>query len=134
MTAFLDTSVVLRYLTGHPPHLAVVAAEIIDGAGDLWVTATTVGEAFYVLTRVYDVERRLAVETLIAFLEREQILSYAIDKDYLLQGLRFALPSGRVAIADALIWATARSAGADGVYTFDQRFPSEGMPVLQSLT
>ena len=54
----------------------------------------------------------MAVETLIALLERERILSYAIDKDYLLRGLRLALPSGRVAVADALIWATARTAGA----------------------
>lgn len=44
MSGLLDTSVVVRYLTGDPPDLAEKAARIIDWDEDLQVTAVVVAE------------------------------------------------------------------------------------------
>ena len=37
--------------------------------------------------------------------------------------------SGRVNVADAMIWAEARTAGIEVIYSFDQRFPSDGLEI-----
>lgn len=42
-------------------------------------------------------------------------------------------PSGRVSFGDAMVWAAARSAGVEVVYTFDRRFPSVGIEVRREL-
>ena len=52
---------------------------------------------------------------------------YAIDKAFVLQGLIMCRPSGRVSVADAMIWAAARMAGASAIYTFDERFPGDNV-------
>ena len=42
-------------------------------------------------------------------------------------------PSGRVSIADAMIWAAARTDRASAIYTFDRRFPGDGIEIRQTL-
>ena len=132
MTSFLDTNILLRYLTGEPPEQAEIAAAIIDGTGDLWVTMTSVEETSYILTRSLGIPRNEVVETLVAFLDRERIIPYAIDKEYLIHGLLMCLPSEGISVADALTWAAARTANAEVVYSFDENFPAEGVQVLRT--
>lgn len=60
------------------------------------------------------------------FLQRENISMVAVDKGLILQALLLCKPSRRVSFADAMIWAVARS-GDKVVYSFDERFPSEGL-------
>ena len=126
MSGFLDTSVVIRYLTGDTPELADRAAEIIESGDDLWVTDGVLAEVAHVLMSVYRRPRHMVVDGLVAFVQRQGILTYSLDKGLVIQGLLMCRPSGRVSFTDALIWASARSAGSEIVYTFDQRFPSDG--------
>ena len=124
MSGLLDTSVVVRYLTGDPPELAEQAAKIIDQEDDLLVTDVVLTETAYVLTSVYQVPRQVAVDHLIAFLQKENISSFALDKSSVLHALLLCRPSGRVSFADAMVWAAARSASNRVVYSFDERFPN----------
>lgn len=125
--AFLDTNMVIRYLTGQPREQADRADGIINGVRALLVSDVVLVETAYVLRTQYRVSREAIIDQLIDLVQRENILVYAIDKDLALQGLRMCRPSGRVSVADAMLWAAARTAGASTIYTFDERFPSDSV-------
>lgn len=129
MSGFLDTSIVVRYLTGEPPELAEKAARIIDGEERLQVTDVVLAETAYVLTSVYGISRSVVVDHLIAFLQKENISPFALDKGVVLQALLLCRSSGRVSFADAMLWAAARSSGGNVVYSLDERFPEDGLQV-----
>ena len=129
MNGILDTSVIVRYLTGDPPDLADRAATIIDTGADLLVTDVALVETAYALTTVYGVPREVAVDYLITFLQKKNIYTLGLDKDMALHALLLCRPSGRVSFADAMVWAAARSSGSQVIYSFDERFPSDGVEV-----
>ena len=85
----------------------------------------------YVLTRVYRISRQQVVDQLVEFLQKANINSYALDKGLVIQALLMCRQSGRVSFGDAVIWATARTAGDTVTYSFDDRFPSDGMEIRQ---
>ena len=129
MSSLLDTSIVVRYLTGDSPELAEKAALIIDGEERLQVTDVVLTETAYVLTSVYKIPRSVVVDHLMAFLQKENIFVFALDKGLVLQALLLCKPSGRVSFADAMVWAAARSSESKMVYTLDERFPSDGLEI-----
>ncbi len=129
MTRFLDTSVVVRYLTGIPADQAAIAGLVIDQPDRLMISGVALAETAFVLRSVYRVAREDIVDRMMEFVRKENIETYALDKSYVLQGLFMCRPSGRVSFADALIWAEARSGTGDFIYSFDQRFPSDGITV-----
>ena len=133
LARFLDTSVVVRYLTGMPPDEAVAAGSIIDRSELLAIGGVALVETAYVLTSVYRLPRETVIDRLLEFVQRENIETRGLDKGYVIQGLLMCRPSGRVSVSDALIWAEARSAGGDTVYSFDFRFPSDGIEVRTGL-
>jgi predicted nucleic acid-binding protein len=130
MSGLLDTSMIVRYLTGDPPDLADQAAQVIDQEADLIVTDVVIAETAYVLYSVYRLPRQEVVDHLILFLQKQNIQPFALDKNVLLQALLLCRPSGRVSFADALIWAAACMTEEKVVYTLDERFPREGVNVL----
>jgi len=132
LRSLLDTSVVVRYLTGDPPEMAEQAARIIDGQQELQVSDVTLVETAYVLTSVYGVLRDIVVDHLIAFLQKENISPLGLDKGLVLQALLLCRPSGRISFADAMIWAAARSANIGIVYSMDERFPGDGLEIRRT--
>ena len=131
--SFVDTNIVVRYLTGDPPEQAAEAVRIIHEEQDLWITDVVFNEAAYVLVMQSDFSREQTIDGLIRLVRRNNISVYAIDKDFALQGLRMCRPSNRISVADAMIWVAARSGGARTIYTFDRRFPSEAIELRQSV-
>lgn len=127
--SLLDTSVIVRYLTGDPPRLAARAARIIDGEKALAVTGVVIAETAFVLSSVYGVPRMALVDRLLELLQKENIAVLHLDKGAVLQALLLCRPSNRISFADAMVWAAARSVGAEAVYSFDERFPREGLIV-----
>ena len=111
----------------------MIVASIVDEVGDLWITDVVLNETAYVLRNRYAVGREGIVDLLIGFVRKANVSVYGMDKSFVLQGLRMCRPSGRVSFADAMVWAAARSAGAEVVYTFDRRFPGEGIEVRREL-
>jgi predicted nucleic-acid-binding protein len=127
LSGLLDTSVVVRYLTGDPPELADRVARIIDSTTPLQITDVVLVEAAYVLISVYKMPRAAVVDALIALLQRNNIRPFALGKATVLEALLLCRPSARVAFADAMVWAVARSCAPPTVYTFDKRFPADGV-------
>lgn len=126
----LDANPVLRYLLAdHPDHFARAQA-LIESERSLRISVLTLAEIGYVLTRVAGVPREDAVDALIDLLERENIDAHEVDTDLAIQALRLCRPSGRVNFGDAMLWAVARASSAR-VWTFDERFPSQGIRVQQ---
>jgi predicted nucleic acid-binding protein len=129
MPALLDTSVVVRYLTGDPPRMAMRAARVIDGPAELGLTDVVIVETAYVLSSAYGTPRTAIVDALVALVQKRNLVVPGLDKAAVIQGLLLCRPSRRVSFADAMIWAAARSLRADVVYSFDDRFPEHGVAV-----
>lgn len=125
----IDTSVLVRYLTGDPPGTAVRARAIIDEGGDVFLCDVVLLETAHVLRAVYGVPRTAIIDALVLFVRRANVRTVDHPKDIVAAALELCRPSGRVSIADALIWASAKAAGVP-VITFDARFPRHGIEVL----
>jgi predicted nucleic acid-binding protein len=132
MTAALDTSFVVRYMMGSPADSARQASEVIDSTEELEISGIALAETAFVLTTVYQVPRGRAADQLIDLVRKENISLTGLTKDLAIQGLLMCRPSGRVSFADALIWAAARTGGSEVVYSFDRRFPDDGLEVRTS--
>jgi predicted nucleic-acid-binding protein len=124
---FLDTNTLVRYLVRDDPGTATRATGLIESERSLRVSVIILAETGYVLTRVYRVGREEVVDVLIEFLNRENIAVHEFASDLAIQALRLCRPSGRVNFADALLWAAARAATPARVWSFDERFPVEGI-------
>lgn len=120
---------VVRYLTGDPPHLFPASLRLIDGGDDLLLSGVVVAETAHVLTSYYGASRAQVVDHLLLLLQKENIDMLHVPKELAIGALAECRPSGRVSIPDALIWAAARSEDLP-VYTLDRRFPSENVTVL----
>jgi predicted nucleic acid-binding protein len=117
MNEALDTSVVLRLLTGEPAPLAEVAwAHLARCTAPVAVDTLVVGESYFALRHHYGVPHRDAVEALVALVHSEQLTCPA--------GVREALAEARdgnhPGVMDRLILAAARGAERT-LLTFDRR-------------
>jgi predicted nucleic-acid-binding protein len=126
----LDASFVVRYLTGQPVDLAQRARDVIESPLMLGITDVGIVESAYVLTSVYLMPREAVVDALAALIRRRNVTVMGADEEYTVLGLLMCRRSPRVSFGDAMIWAVARSRGVPAVFTFDERFPSEGIARL----
>ena len=128
MKALVDPSLLVRYLTGDPPHLAEKAAQVLDGEETLGITEVALVETAYVLESVYGVPRKEVVDALLALLQKANLKAVGGDKDLWMRALLLCRRR-RVSFGDALIWAAALASGVRRVYTLDARFPEEEIAV-----
>jgi hypothetical protein len=78
---------------------------------------------------VYGASRAAVVDHLVAFVQRENIVPFGLDKGLLVRGLTLCRPSRRVSFVDALVWTAARSSQVMRVYSLDERFPNDGIEI-----
>jgi predicted nucleic-acid-binding protein len=124
---FLDTSVVVRYLTDDPPEMAAEAAGVIDGTETVVLSEVVLVESAYVLESVYGVARSDLVDALMSLVQRRNIILLNLSKPIALEALAMCRDSRRHSFSDAVLWAEAVDAGAERIFTFDRRFPSTGV-------
>lgn len=124
----IDTSFLVRYLTGDPPDSAARARRVIEGDITIILSEVVILETAHVVRSLYDVPREVIIDSLIAFLRRRNVETLDRSKSHLASALLLCRPSGRVSIADALVWAQARATD-NPVFTFDRRFPVDGIEV-----
>lgn len=133
--AFLDTSYVVRYLTDDPPDMAAQAARVIDGDETLILSEIVILESAYVLASRYQMPRSAIVDGLTELLQKRNISLPVLPKPRVLTALDMCRRSKRYSFTDVLLWAEALEAGAGRrVFTFDRRFPSEGITTVGSWT
>lgn len=126
--ALLDTSVIIRYLTGDVPDLAHRAAEIVESPRQLYVSPIALAETAWVLTSFYEIPLSRICDVLAALVMRRNIRTLHLPKPSVVEALQICRSSRRNSFVDALLWAEARNLSADcQVYTFDRRFPSQGI-------
>ncbi|MFY9265916.1 MAG: PIN domain-containing protein [Solirubrobacterales bacterium] len=117
LTAYLDTNVLIRHLTGDPPEMARRATRLLGSENRLILTDLVTAECVYVLKSFYKVE-----EARIAELMRAAFALQAIDVpglNVLLRSLELFVEH-RLGFADAYLVASAELTGIGEVASFDE--------------
>jgi predicted nucleic acid-binding protein len=124
---WVDTTILLRFLTGHPTAQAESAHRLLQkaGAGEvvLDVSPVIVAEAFYTLTSFYKVDRAGAAIQLGLLLRQHGI---RVRDGSVVFGALQRLQSTNVGFADALLAAAAEEDGI-AVASFDKDFDRLGI-------
>ena len=117
MTAFVDTNVLIRHLTGDPPELAVRATRYLAAADELLLPDLILAEVAYVLESFYETPRAHVATTLRAVLAFPAIR--VVDAD-LLQRAVEVYEVHRLDFADAYLVASAERTGVGVIASFDR--------------
>lgn len=123
MTAFLDTNVVVRHLTGDPPAMAERATRFLAAAEDLLLPDLILAEVAYVLESFYEVARPGVAAILRSVLAFPAIR--VVDAD-LLQRAVEVYEVARLDFADAYLVATAERTGVGAIVSFDRTIDRVG--------
>jgi len=117
VTAFVDTNVLIRHLTGDPPNQAARATRYLAGADELLLPDLILAEVAYVLESFYETPRAQVATTLRAVLAYPAIR--VLDAD-LLQRAVEVYEVHRLDFADAYLVASAERTGVGVVASFDR--------------
>jgi predicted nucleic acid-binding protein len=117
LTAFVDTNILVRHLTGDPPDLAERATAYLGTAPELLLADLIVAETVYVLESFYAAPRDqvgAAVRSLVAF---DSIV--CLDPALLLRAVE-VYETDRIDFAEAYLVACAETTGIGQVASFDR--------------
>ena len=117
MSAFLDTNVLIRHLTGDPPAQARRASAFLERAEELLVPDLIVAELVYVLESFYEVERQRVAELVRAIIGFPAIV--VVDEPLLLRALE-VYEVDRLDFAEAYLVASAEATGVETIASFDR--------------
>ena len=123
MSAFVDTNIVVRHLTGDPPDMAVRATAFLRSERELLLTDLVAAETVYVLESYYEVPRHqvaVAMRSLIAF---DAIL--CVDPALLLRAIE-VYETERIDFAEAYLVACAETTGVTRIASFDRSIDRVG--------
>jgi len=117
VTAFVDTNVLIRHLTGDPPEMASRATRYLETADELLLPDLILAEVAYVLESFYETPRAQVATTLRAVLAFPAIR--VVDAD-LLQRAVEVYEVHRLDFADAFLVASAERTGIGVIASFDR--------------
>lgn len=117
MSAFLDTNVLIRHLTGDPPGQARRATAFLEQADELLLPDLIVAEVVYVLESFYGVERRRVAELARAIVGFPAVV--VVDEALLLRALE-VYEVERLDFAEAYLVAIAEASGIGAIASFDR--------------
>jgi predicted nucleic acid-binding protein len=117
LSAFLDTNVLIRHLTGDPPAQARRATAFLERADELLLPDLLVAEVVYVLESFYEVKpKRVAelVRAVIAF-----PATVVVAEPLLLRALE-VYEVDRIDFAEAYLVASAEAGAVESIASFDR--------------
>ena len=117
MSAFVDTNMLIRHLTGDPPGQAAQATRLLSQAGQLLLPDLIVAEVVYVLEAFYEVPRTRVAELVRAIIAFPAI--EVADEPALLRAVE-VYEVHRLDFADAYLVAEAEISGVNAVASFDK--------------
>jgi predicted nucleic acid-binding protein len=123
LTAFVDTNVLVRHLTGDPPELAARATAFLQTRTELLLTDLVAAEVVDVLESFYEAPRAdvaVAMRSLVAF---DSVV--CVDPAVLLRAVE-VYATDRVDFAEAYLVACAESTGVGRIASFHRSIDRVG--------
>lgn len=117
MSAFVDTNILVRHLTGDPAPTARRATEFLRSANGLLLADLIVAETIYVLESFYEIPRPQVAESIRSLLAFDAIVT--VDPALLLRAVE-VYETDRIDFAEAYLVACAESTGINAVASFDR--------------
>jgi predicted nucleic acid-binding protein len=117
VSAFVDTNVLVRHLTGDPPEQAARATAFLAAADELLLADLVVAELVYVLESFYDQPRDSVAELVRAVIGFPAVR--VVDEPVLLRALE-VYEHDRLDFAEAYLAACAEATGVGQVASFDR--------------
>lgn len=117
MSAFVDTNVLVRHLTGDPPDMAARATAYLGDERDLLLADLVVAETIYVLESFYETPRYQVAQAMRSLVALDSIM--CVDAALLLRAIEI-YETDRIDFAEAYLVACAESTGIGKVASFDR--------------
>ncbi len=117
MSAFVDTNVLVRHLTGDPPAMAARASAYLQAEPELFLADLIVAETVYVLESFYETPRVRVARVVRSLLALNSIV--VVDRDVLLRAVE-VYETDRLDFAEAYLVACAESTGVERIASFDR--------------
>lgn len=117
MSAFVDTNILVRHLTGDPPAMAARATAYLAAADELYLPDLIAAETVYVLESYYEIERDQIAEAMRSLIAFDAIVT--VDPALLLRSIE-VYEIDRLDFAEAYLVACAESTGVGSVASFDK--------------
>lgn len=123
MSAFVDTNVLVRHLTGDSPDLSARATAYLELETDLLLTDLVVAEAVCVLESFYEAPREQVAEAMRSLLAFDSLVS--VDPALLLRAVE-VYETDPIDFAEAYLVACAESTGINAIASFDRSIDRVG--------
>jgi predicted nucleic acid-binding protein len=117
LSAFLDTNVLIRHLTGDPPARARRATAFLERADELLLPDLIVAEVVYVLESFYELRPKRVTELVRAVIAFTAVV--VVDEALLLRALE-VYEVERIDFAEAYLVASAEASGVTSIASFDR--------------
>ncbi len=117
MSAFVDTNILVRHLTGDPPDMAQRATRYLASERDLLLVDLIVAETVYVLESFYETPRSQVAEAIRSLIAFESIV--CVDPALLLRTVE-VYETDRLDFAEAYLVACAETTEVGRVASFDR--------------
>jgi len=123
VSAFVDTNILVRHLTGDPPAQAARATRALEAGDELLLADLILAELAYVLESFYELPRPRVAETLRAVLGFPPV---RLVDSALLQRAVEVYEVHRLDFADAYLVASAERSGVEQILSFDRAIDRVG--------
>ena len=123
MTAFVDTNILIRHLTGDPPEMAARATTYLATASHLLLADLIVAETVYVLESFYKSPRAQIADSIRSLLAFDPIVT--VDPALLLRAIEL-YEQDRLDFAEAYLVACAETTGVATVVSLDRSIDRVG--------
>ena len=117
MSAFIDTNVLVRHLTGDPANMAARATAYLKHEPELLLADLVVAETVYVLESFYEAPRDQIAEAIRSLLALPAVVS--VDTSLLLRAIE-VYETKRLDFAEAYLVSCAESTGINKIASFDR--------------
>lgn len=123
MSAFVDTNIIVRHLTGEPPEMATRATAYLAAERELFLADLIVAETIYVLDSFYKTPRDQIATAMRSLVALRSVVT--VDPALLLRALE-VYEFDRIDFAEAYLVACAESSGVNRIASFDRSIDRVG--------
>jgi predicted nucleic acid-binding protein len=123
VSAFIDTNILVRHLTGDPPEMAARATACLKAESELLLTDLVAAETVYVLESFYETPRNEVAEAVRSLVAFDSVVS--VDPALLLRAIE-VYETDRIDFAEGYLVACAESTGVGKIASFDPSLDGVG--------